>query len=191
MVGPGNGKISEAKTGLELDKMEIPEVLRTPKSQDGGYRGIRQPSSHRGGFSRQAVLKILVLITGVLLPFVLMFLLWDQGVVDLPFLGSKKAQRVLKRFTTVGPVMTSIGDNEHIKITVQIECKDSALKKKITALAPAVKGKLLVVLSSPEVKEKLRRQDYGALKSHFKAEIDSLLTKESVKAVYFSDILRY
>lgn len=191
MVGFSDAKISDAKTGLELDKMEIPAVSRRDSAGDGGYRGVQQRSLSAGASRKHSILKILLLVSGVLLPFVLMFLLWDQGFVDLPLLESKKAQRELERYATVGPVMTSIGQNQHIKLTVQIECKDTRLKKKITGISSAIKSKLLVILSSPEVKDKLRLQDYASLKSYFKEEIDSLLQKESVEAVYFSDIVRY
>lgn len=191
MVGSSDAKISEKNTGLELDRMEVPPVSRIKRSDDGGYRGVQKRSSSTTGPNRQAIIKILLLVSGVLLPFVLMFFLWDQGVVDVPFLKSRKAQRVLKRYATVGPVMTSIGQDQHVKLTVQIECKDTRLKKKISEISSAVKGKLLIVLNSPEVKEKLLHQDYAPVKSRLKKEIDSLLQKESIEAVYFSDIVLY
>jgi flagellar basal body-associated protein FliL len=134
---------------------------------------------------------MLLLVSGVLLPIVLLFLLWDQGVVDLPLLKSNKVRREHQRFATVGPVMTSIGQNQHIKMTVRIECKNTRLKEKVAEIESAVKSKLLFVLSSPEVKEKLRLQDYAAIKAFFKKEVDSLLPNDTVEAVYFSEIIRY
>jgi flagellar basal body-associated protein FliL len=183
--------ISEAKTGLELDKMEIPSSSQTAHPQEAGYRGVQQRSVPRGQAKKHSMFKTLVLISGLLLPTVLLFLLWDQGVVDLPLLKSNKVRREHERYATVGPVLTSIGENQHIKLTVLIECKDTRLKKKVADISSAVRSKLLVVLSSPEAKEKLRLRDYTSFKSHFEEEINRLLPNDSVEAVYFSEIISY
>ena len=191
MVDSSDAAIREVKKGLELDKMEIPSVPRRDRIEDSGYRGVQQRSLPARARRKYPIFKVLLVVSGALLPLVFIFLLWNQGFVDLPLIGSKKIQRELERYATVGPVMTSIGKDEHLKLTVQIECKNARLKKKILGISSAIRSKLLVALSSPEAKEKLRLQDYASLKSYFKQEIDSLLPKESVDAVYFSDIVRY
>ncbi len=191
MVDSSEAAIREVKKGLELDKMEIPSVPQRDRIEDSGYRGVQQRSLSARAPRKYPILKILLVVSGALLPLFFIFLLWNQGLVDLPLVGSKKVQRALERYATVGPVMTSIGKDDHLKLTVQIECKNARLKEKILGISSAIKNKLLVVLSSPEAKEKLRLQDYASLKSYFKQEIESLLPKESVDAVYFSDIVRY
>jgi len=182
-------KISDASFGLELDKMEIPSVSSTKRVEEGWYRGVQDRSG--SGRNWASKLKAFLLILGVLLPFALVFFLWDRGVVDLPYLDSKKAIRELERYATVGPIMTNVGKNEHIKLTVQIECKNVNLKNKVNEISSAIKSKILVILSSPEAKDRLRRQDYASLKSEFKKEINRLLRKSSIKAVYIADIVRY
>ncbi len=184
-------KVSQANIGLELDRMEIPTISPKKSVEVGGYRGVQQRSDSGRPSRIHSILKLFVLLLGVLLPFVLTFFLWNQGIIDLPFLKSNRAQKELKRYATVGPVMTSIGENQHVKLTIQIECKNSRLKEKMVGISSAVKNKLMVVLNSPETKEKLLKQDYSSLKSDFKKEIESLMPPESVKAVYFSNILLY
>jgi len=184
-------KISDASFGLELDKMEIPSVSSTKQVAEGRYRGVKDRSDSGKGSIWVSRLKMFSLILGVLLPFALVFFLWDQGVVDLPYLDSKKAIRELERYATVGPIMTSMGKNQHVKLTVQIECKNVNLKNKVNEISSAIKNKILVILSSPEAKDQLRRHDYASLKSKFKKEINRLLRKSSIKAVYIADIVRY
>jgi len=184
-------EISDASLGLELDKMEIPSVSSTRRVEEGGYRGVQDRSGSGKGSSWVSKLKVFLLILGVLLPLALISFLWDQGVVDLPYLGSKKVIRELERYATVGPVMANIGKNQHVKLTVQIECKDVNLKNKVNEISSAIKSKILVILSSPEAKDQLRRHDYASLKSEFKKEINRLLLKSSIKAVYIADIVRY
>ena len=184
-------KKSDASFGLELDKMEIPSVSSTKKVAEGGYRGVQDRSDSGKEWSWASKLKAFLLILGVLLPLALIFFLWDKGVVDLPYLGSKSVARELERYATVGPVMTSIGKNQHMRLTVQIECKNAKLKNRVNEISSAIKSKILEILSSPEAKDQLRRQDYASLKSEFKKEINRLLRKSSIKAVYIADIVRY
>ena len=182
---------SGASVGLELDKMEIPSFSSTKKVAKGGYRGVQDRSDFGKASSWTSKVKVFLLILGVLLPLALIFFLWDKGVVDLPYLGSKKVIRELERYAMVGPIMTNIGKNQHVKLTVQIECKDVNLKNKVNEIGSAIKSKILVILSSPEAKDQLRRQDYASLKSEFEKEINRLLRKSSIEAVYIADIIRY
>jgi|GEM_PF-3239538 flagellar basal body-associated protein FliL len=186
-----DAKMSEAGIGLKLDKMLISPVSNTKKPADGGYRGVQAVSDSERGLSWRTKVKAILLISGVLLPFVLVFFLWDRGVVDLPYLESKKAARELQRYATVGPVMTSIGKDQHLKLTVQIECDDVKSKNKVNEISSAIKNKILVILSSPEAKDQMRRQDYSSLKSEFEKEINRLLPESPIKALYIANILRY
>ena len=109
MAGFSEEKISDASFGLELDKMEIPSVSSTKRVAEGGYRGVQDRSGSGKEWNWASKLKAFLLISGVLLPFALVFFLWDKGVVDLPYLESKKAIRELERYATVGPIMTNVG----------------------------------------------------------------------------------
>jgi flagellar basal body-associated protein FliL len=186
-----DAKISGASTGLELDKMEIPSVSSTKKALDSGYRGVHASYNSGKMSSWASKIKVVLLISGALLPLALIVFLWDQGVVDLPYLGSNTVARELERYATVGPVMTSIGKNQHVKLTVQIECKNTKIKNKVNEIGSAIKSRILVILSSSKAKDQLNRHDYDSLKSEFKKEINRLLPKSSIKAVYFANIVRY
>lgn len=174
--------------GLELDKIDIAEGTRRSTSAAGG----RSPHSDGSAVSRKrSIPKLVLLATGVGLPIALLLLMWNQGFIELPLLQSQKILRQLAKIATVGPVMTSTELNEHFKITVQIECRTSKLKERLVEIGPVVKNRILMVLNSPEAIELLHRQEYAHLKDRFKIEIQSLLPKNSIKEVYFSEVVRY
>ena len=75
MAGFSGAKISEAKIGLELDKMELPSISKSVRDQDSGYRGVQQKSYSAKSPRRHSIFKMMLLISGVLLPIVLLFLL--------------------------------------------------------------------------------------------------------------------
>ena len=182
---------SETKIGLELDKIELSNTSREPKDESRGYRGIRTETNTKPVITKKSLLTILFLILGVFFFFSVILFLWDQGMVDVPLLANKKIQWELERYVTVGPLMTSIGKDKHIKLTVNIECRNVRLKKRIAEIDTAVKGRMLMTLDTPEAKRILSRTDYQALKPYFKKTISKLVGKNAIKAIHFSDIIRY
>jgi len=168
--------------------------MTTPAAPPAGaafsekYRGGRSVGP---GSSGEASLRLLLVALGVTLPVILLFLMWSQGFIDLPLLQSKKILRQLQRVATVGPVMTSIGQNEHLKLTLQIECRNSKMKERLEESGSALRSKILMALNSPETISLLRLQDYAQLKDFFKTEIQGLFPEISIKEVYLSEIVRY
>ena len=181
----------EAKTGLELDKLELPDTLGAPVSNTSGYRGVQRVAEKKALISKKALFKVLFLISGVVLFFSIILFLWDQGVVDVPLLASQKVRRNLERYATVGPVMTSIGKDKHIKLMVKIECRNIKLKERLTEIESALRNKILMVLNTPEAKEILSRRDYQSLKPYFEKAVSGLVKKGSIKHIYFSEITQY
>ena len=182
---------NEAKVGLELDKIELSTTARAPVRESSGYRGIQKETDTKTAINKRSLLTILFLISGVFFFFSVILFLWDQGVVDVPLLASKKIQRELERYATVGPLMTSIGKDQHIKLTLTIECRNAGSKERIAEIDSAIKSKILMTLNTPEAKGILSRKDYQALKPYFKKAISKLVEKNAIKDIHFSDIIRY
>ncbi|RJQ55339.1 MAG: hypothetical protein C4530_16170 [Desulfobacteraceae bacterium] len=169
-------------------KMTTPAAPPAGAAFSEKYRGGRSVGP---GSSGEASLRLLLVALGVTLPVILLFLMWSQGFIDLPLLQSKKILRQLQRVATVGPVMTSIGQNEHLKLTLQIECRNSKMKERLEESGSALRSKILMALNSPETISLLRLQDYAQLKDFFKTEIQGLFPEISIKEVYLSEIVRY
>ena len=181
----------ESKTGLELDKMELSGTLRASARSTTGYRGIQRAAEKKASISKKTILRILFLISGVFLFFSTILFLWDQGVVDVPLLASQKVRRELERYASIGPVMTSIGKNQHIRLMVKIECRNAESKERLSEIDSVIRSKILLVLNTAEAKGILGRRDYQSLKSHFKKAISSLIKKDAIQDIYFSEITLY
>jgi len=87
--------------------------------------------------------------------------------------------------------MANIGKNQHVKITVLIECKKKSLRKRVTELQSIIKNNLMMVLNSKEARPFIDKKDYSSLKPEFLKQINVLLKGEPIKNIYFSQIVRY
>ncbi len=180
----------ESTTGLELDKIDLSDILLAPgtekKAQKKGKKsGIKILSLNKANF------KIALIIGAMILSLTFVYLLWDQTVINLPFIGSGSGARMSKRIATVGPVMASFGKDDHIKMTVQIECKDTKLKDKVLKLENQIQNKIILMLNDPKARRLVRQGDFKALKPLIKKEVERLLKSSGVKDVYFSQITLY
>ena len=180
----------EINSGLELDKIDLsdgqpgPAPPPLPVQETGGH--AKNKSS--GNSSK---LQVIFLVAGVAALFAAVFFLWDRAIIDLPLLESKQAQRALERYATVGPLMTSIGKDQHVKMTIMIECNNNSLKNRVIELESIIKNNLLMVLNSKEAKPSLDKKDYMSLKPQFLKQINGLLKGEPVENIYFSQVVRY
>jgi flagellar basal body-associated protein FliL len=182
----------ESSTGLELDKIDLSDLFQVPvvekKDQKEGKKKskIKIPSLNIANF------KIALIIGAIILSLIIVYFLWDQTIIDLPFLESGSTQRMSKRIVTVGPVMTSFGKDEHVKMTVQIECKNTKLKNKVSELDQRIQSKIMLMLNDPKARRLLRQGDFKALKPFIRKEVEQLLKNSGViKGVYFSQINLY
>ncbi|MBW1697835.1 MAG: flagellar basal body-associated FliL family protein [Deltaproteobacteria bacterium] len=180
----------DIKSGLELDKIEVPNSrpvssLKKPSERSPSQKDPK-PSSQK-----LSKLPVFVLIAGVISLLGLVFVLWDQAIIDLPLLKSKYAERVLERYATIGPMMVSTGKDQHIKFTIMVECKNTKLKDRVVKLEAKIKNRLLEALTSAEGKKYLNKQDFKSLKPYFKKQINRIVKGNPAKNVYFSQIFRY
>ena len=141
--------------------------------------------------SKSLKLQVFILLAGVASLFAAVFFLWDQSIVDLPMLESRAAKRAMEKYVSVGPVMANIGKNQHVKITVLIECKNKSLRKRVAELQSIIKNNLMMVLNSKEARPFIDKKDYSSLKPQFLKQINVLFKGEPIENIYFSQIVRY
>jgi flagellar basal body-associated protein FliL len=181
---------NDIKAGLELDKIDLsqgrgdPVPPPLPLQQTGG-------KAKKKNSSKSSKLQVFILIAGVAALFATMFFLWDQAIIDLPLLESNVAKRALEKYVSVGPIMANVSKDQHVKITVMIECKNKRLRERVTAVQPIIKNNLMMVMNSKEAKPIIDKKEYSELKPEFLKQINSLLKGSPVKNIYFSQIVRY
>ena len=180
----------ESKSGLELDKIDLSEILIAPKPKEKAQKKVKK-SKIKIPSLKIVDLKIVFIIGAIVLSLIIVYLLWNQMIIDLPIVGSRSKAQMSERIVTVGPVLTSYGKNEHIKMTVEIECKNTKLKKKVSELNQRIQNKIMLMLNAPNVRRLLRQGDYAELKPLIKKEVERLIHNSGVKDVYFSQIVLY
>jgi flagellar basal body-associated protein FliL len=181
----------DAKPGLALDKINMPKAKAAfvPPELIDDSNSTAENSTPAGKTSK---LPIMLSISGVFFMLSIVFILWNQALITLPFLSKSRHESPhLERFATIGPLMASIGGNQHIKFTVMIECDDNELKERLAALEAKIKNSFLRVFNSPEVKEILKNQHYESLKPFFIKKINKMLKDHAIENIYFSQIVRY
>ena len=181
----------DVKHGLEFEKIEVSKAKATfaPPELGGDTNSTTKNKAVTGKPSK---LPIILSVSGVVLMLLIVFILWNQALIALPFLSnSKHKERNLERFASIGPLMASIGRNQHIKFTVMIECNDNEFKKRLAGLDAKIKNSFLSLFNSPEVKKILSNQDYESLKPFFIKQINRMLKDRSIDDIYFSKIVRY
>ena len=156
-----------------------------------GYRGVNSGTDSPSALSRIPFRTVFILVGVVGSLFLMAYLLWDHGVIKVPFLQNPVIKRQLERYATVGPVMLSVGENQHVKVSVNVECKNKKLKKRLAKMDSALRNRILMVMDRPEVKDLIEKQDYESLKPLFEKEINKLIPKNTIENIHYIDIIRY
>ena len=182
--------LPEPATGLELDKFNLPDSMHTPESgkmAKKGKKGLEPKLSavYVSNFT------IALIIGGIILSLAFVYLLWDQEIIKVSFIESMPHQQMSERIVTVGPVMASLGNDEHIKMTVQIECKNPKLKDMVSNMQKRIQNKIMLLLANPTARRLVSQGDFNALKPLIKKEVERLLNGGEVESVYFSQITRF
>ena len=118
-------------------------------------------------------------------------LLWDQQIIHLPFVESPPNPQISKRIVSVGPMTSTFHKDEHIKMTVLIECKNTKLKERVAGMSGRIQSNIMLMLNDPEVKRLLRQGDFKALKPLIRKEVERLMKHSGIQDVYFSQINLY
>lgn len=190
-----NGAKANRESGLELDKIELPalpstEPKKPPKPQpQKKEKGIERPPEAKRVTTRvklcvTAFVVLLVTITGILMAFS------DKLNLSLPFFKDAPYEKP-PTYVSVGPVLTSAGNGETIKMTVDINCKSVKLRKKITDMDNRIRNRIVLILQSPEANRLLQESDYVALRQYMTENIKTIMPGDLVKDIYISEFLRY
>ena len=180
----------ESNSGLELDKIDLSEILIAPGTEKKVQKKVKKSKIKISPINK-VDFKIALIIGAIILSLTVVFLLWNKTLLNLTFMESTPTPVMSERIVTVGPVLTSFGKDEHIKMAVQIECINTKSKEKVSDLRQRIQNKILLMLSTPEARRLLRQGDFEELKPLIKKEVERLIKNSGVKDVYFSQINLY
>lgn len=186
------------KGAIELDKIEIPTLppqKKQPKEPQESTETkvssapkpeapVKPPSDLKGQHW-----KLSIIVGGVALAAVLMFVFYGN-TLNLPFI-SKKISGPPANYLKVGPVTATISNNDIVKMTVEINCKNKKVKNKLKKMDLVIRDRMLNVLNKPDTQKLLKSNDYNAIRSRIKENLIALMPDQAIQDVYFSEFLTY
>ncbi|MBL7179764.1 MAG: flagellar basal body-associated FliL family protein [Desulfobacterales bacterium] len=177
--------IDDSKLGIELDKLEVPKIDPAPisKAVDTGKAAVlenlgkieHEVESEAGPSPKKPGFKVILATAAVVLAAGLFFLL-NQKIIKLPFLtGNGKGSAVTSiAYHTIDPIVTNLGANKHIEISLMFK-NDPELTKQISAANPIIRDDILMLLTSADMKKKIKESDLENLKSYIENEVTNRL----------------
>lgn len=177
---------------IELDKLEIPTIASlnnpagvTPKITEPKPSAAPRPTSKIKG--RWWKLSI---VMGVLILAAVFLLIFEGKDINLPFY-SNKASKSPANYLKVGPVTATIGNNDIIRMTVEINCKNKKIKNKMMQMDSVIRDRMVNVLNKPDTKKLLESNDYNTLRLRMKKDLSALMPDQAIEDIYFSEFLTY
>jgi flagellar basal body-associated protein FliL len=93
----------------------------------------------------------------------------------------------LENYLRVGPVTTTLANEDIVKFSIDIECKTLELKEKLAGKDSQIRDKIIAVLMEPGTDTLIAKRDFEAVKAKIKERLGDL----PVDDIYFSELLLY
>ena len=177
--------------GLELDRIELPSLASPGKQSESMPDPEREPAAHRGTGSsaKRGFRPLLIALTATLAMLeITAVYLWRQElkVSSLSFEGAPVSGSYLR----VGPISTTIQNNEVIRLTLDIGCKNDTTKEKLAEKDSRIRDIVVSVITAPDTAPLLEKHQYDAVRAKIKERLGKL-GSEPIGEVYFSELLTY
>jgi flagellar protein FliL len=181
----------DADSAIELDKLEIP-TLPSKNFQRKEPQRIPVPESKVP--LKPAKIKglwwKLSIVAGVLIVTAVCLILYEKKDINLQFY-TDRASKVPANYLKVGPVTATIGNNDILRLTLEINCKNRKIKNDLKRMDSKIRDKIVNVLNKPDTQQLIKSNDYDTLRARMKKNLNSLLPDEAIEDIYFSQILTY
>jgi len=174
--------IDDLDDGIELDKIEVPKRDSVSIAQ----KPAKVPTSEKtanaepdlefeAAPAKGAKFKIIVAVSVVGLAAAL-FLLWNLNIIKFaPGSGKEKnVARPAPANHTIDPIITNLGENQRIKISLMIK-NDVEFRKQISKIEPIIRDRILMFLTSADTKKMINESDLKKLKLYIRDYITHLL----------------
>lgn len=187
---PGN---NSTEGGLELDEISIsgiaPDSSQDPKAgrgpEAGGPASSAPEDTPRGKKKVNLPLMIFLGVLVLLMALTAVFKKQDFSISRLT--GSEKGASPLESYLRIGPVTTTLVNEDIVKFSIDIDCKTPELKAQIAGKDSQIRDDIIAVLTDPETGALIARRDFEAVKVRLKERFGDL----PVGDIYFSELLLY
>jgi flagellar basal body-associated protein FliL len=181
--------------GLELDKISLsgfpqgtapkPESERKPATAKAGRPATPKKNKPRNRIKTN--LPLLAVLAALALFIALATVFKKQDFSISPLKGSEGAVSSPESYLRVGPITTTLANDDIVKVTIDIDCKTPKLKERISGKDSQIRDQIIAALMEPETGALLSGHDYEAVKARIRERIGDL----PVGHIYFSELLLY
>jgi flagellar basal body-associated protein FliL len=178
-------------SGLELDKIEIlthasPDIVRKPTS-DTEWKSAFSAKTASPAKKHLRLMVAAVITTLALL--VIMAVYMRKLNLAVSFLSSESTA-VSENHLRIGPISATMNNNELIRLSVDIECKNDVIKKRLAEKDSRIRDKIVSVITAPGTETLFKNHQYDAVRAKIKESLGKI-DGESVSEVYFAELLIY
>jgi len=180
-------------SGFEIDKIEIPQRT-TAKGQldqpsgESPEPGARKPL--RSKISRQR-LWLYMGIVGFMLVMIAAVVFSHQRETQQIPLNLNGSVALPEKYLRVGPISTTINDQNYVKMTLDIGCKNTRAKEKLSRMKQTIQNKAADALTGPDCARYFTEKNFDAIRSRIKSAISDLAPDDAIEEIYFSEFLTY
>lgn len=132
-------------------------------------------------------LRSILLITGLVLLMALTALLQKNNLSFSFF--SEESKVAPKSYLRVGPVTTTLANEDIIEFSVDIDCGNAKRKTKLAKKDSEIRDTIMSVLTTPGTEELIRNREYDVIKSKIKERLAGI--SAPIEDVYVAEILLY
>ena len=175
-------ELRNVKNGLEFDEIDLTKFLKKKPPVSTKKKSKANPLNRFYKLYKKVTdasrLMITLLFTSIVLLLVGIYILW----------GRTSTYSSALSYAAVGPVITTIGSGQAIKIKLNFEFKNPNLRNRIAGMESLFKDKILMILASLDEKDISGEQGLKSLKDRIKSVTDSFFKDNAIKNIYFSEI---
>lgn len=171
--------------GIELDKLEVPEVASLPVSKKPVKTAIyKEPEQTKPEVEVEAEsqkglsFKLIVTAATILVLAALFFLLNHKAIKPLLISGPRaNSTKSSPEYHTLDPIITNLGENRHIEISLKLRYR-TELKEQNSAIESLIRDSILMFLNSPDTQQKVNESDLVKLKLYINNSLTNFLKSD-------------
>jgi flagellar basal body-associated protein FliL len=175
--------------GLEIDRISLANLVskknhKTKTAADAAGRPAHPtagPGIKKANLALLGVLAVLVLLMGLTA-------LFKPHEFSLTFRqGTGKSNTPHADYLRVGPITTTLANEDIVKFSIDIKCKNIKVKEQLARRDSQIRNTIIAVLTAPGTEAFIVKRDYESVRVKIKESLSDL----PVDDIYFSELLLY
>jgi len=186
--------------GIELDKLEVPDVASIPASKKPDKTPIYEKPEEtepeievevEAESQKGLRFKFIIAAATILVLTALLFLLNHKAIKPLLISGPKaNSTKSSSEYHTLDPIITNLGENRHIEISLKLRYR-AELKEQNSGIEPLIRDSILMFLNSPDIQKKVHESDLVKLKPYINNRLTNFLKTDYGDEVILKELKVY